>query len=157
MVFANDFKGKNDSEILNNAVHGRDSDGIVVITPRAVDGTRDYWLLDSAVLLALIYPEEEKYIVRLMDQIYAICDEYTWCLPAHQGKLEKNNNCKIDIPDLRLKSERDKWRNDTFCTFEESAGDMFVPCNAMQANRDEIVPDSVYDEVRRKWEMGEPG
>ena len=53
--------------------------------------------LDSSCLLALIYPEEEKYLERLMDQIYAICDEYTWCLPAHQGPLEVNNNVKIDL------------------------------------------------------------
>ena len=51
MVYANDFSGSNDSEILNNAVSGRDPDGIVVITPRRVDGSREHWLLDSAVLL----------------------------------------------------------------------------------------------------------
>ena len=53
--------------------------------------------LDCAALLSLIYPEEPKYFERLMDQIYAICDEYTWCLPAHQGELEPNNNVKIDL------------------------------------------------------------
>ena len=53
--------------------------------------------MDCSALLALIYPEEEKYLDRLMDQIYAICDEYTWCLPAHQGKLEPNNNVRIDL------------------------------------------------------------
>ncbi len=53
--------------------------------------------MDCSALLALIYPEEEKYLNRLMDQIYAICDEYTWCLPAHQGKLEENNNVRIDL------------------------------------------------------------
>ena len=51
MVYANKFTGRNDSEILNNAIQNRDADGIVVISPRQIDGTRDYWLLDSAVLL----------------------------------------------------------------------------------------------------------
>ena len=51
MVYANNFTGSNDSEILNNAVQNRDEDGIVVISPRKIDGTRDYWLLDSAILL----------------------------------------------------------------------------------------------------------
>jgi len=53
MVNANDFCGKNDSEILNNAVRGRDRDGIVIIPPRCRDteSERDFWLLDSAVLL----------------------------------------------------------------------------------------------------------
>ena len=53
--------------------------------------------LDSAAILSLVYPEEEKYFLRLMDEIYAICDEYTWCLPAHQGQIEKNDNCHIDL------------------------------------------------------------
>ena len=53
--------------------------------------------LDCSALLALIYPEEEKYLIRLMDQIYAICDEYTWCLPAHQGQLEQNDNRRVDL------------------------------------------------------------
>lgn len=53
--------------------------------------------MDTSALLALIYPEEEKYTVRLMDEIYAICDEYTWCLPAHQTALEINNNIHLDL------------------------------------------------------------
>lgn len=53
--------------------------------------------LEYSALLALIYPEEEKYINKVMDLIYAICDEYTWCLPAHQGQLEPNNNCRVDL------------------------------------------------------------
>jgi hypothetical protein len=51
MVNANDFTGRCDSEILNRAVAGRGPDGIVVIPPRTVDGTRDFWLLDEAVRL----------------------------------------------------------------------------------------------------------
>jgi len=51
MTIANNFTGANDSEILNNAVQNRGADGIVVISPRQIDKTRDYWLLDSAVLL----------------------------------------------------------------------------------------------------------
>ena len=53
--------------------------------------------LNASAFLSLIYPEEEKYLVRLMDQIYAICDEYSWCLPEHQGKLEQNDNKRVDI------------------------------------------------------------
>ena len=53
--------------------------------------------LEVAAMLALIYPDEQKYLDYTMDLIYALCDEYTWCLPAHQGKLEPNNNCRIDL------------------------------------------------------------
>lgn len=55
------------------------------------------YALEHTVPLALIYPEEEKYIDRIMDWVYALCDEYTWCLPAHQGQLEPNNNSRIDL------------------------------------------------------------
>ena len=53
--------------------------------------------MDCSALLSLIYPEEPKYLDRLMDEIYAICDEYTWALPAHQRILEVNNNKMIDL------------------------------------------------------------
>lgn len=53
MVDANQFKGTNDSEQLNNAVKGRGADGIVRIPPRQseTDPGRTFWLLDEAVLL----------------------------------------------------------------------------------------------------------
>ena len=53
--------------------------------------------MTTAALLALIYPEEEKYLDFLMDAIYTLCDAYTWCLPAHQPNGEVNNNCHIDL------------------------------------------------------------
>ncbi len=53
--------------------------------------------LEVIVPLALIYPEEDKYINTLMDIVYSICDEYTWCLPAHQGKLEVHDKTRIDL------------------------------------------------------------
>lgn len=52
---------------------------------------------NRAALLALIYPEEQEYLDVLMDSVYAICDEYSWCLPAHHGKLEVNDNARIDL------------------------------------------------------------
>ena len=35
--------------------------------------------LDASALLSLIYPENEEYFNRLMDEIFAICDEYFSC------------------------------------------------------------------------------
>ena len=51
----------------------------------------------NAALLALIYPDEPAYLDKLMDLLYSIMDEYTWCLPAHQGQLEPNNNGRCDL------------------------------------------------------------
>ncbi|MBR3691513.1 MAG: hypothetical protein IKL89_02280 [Clostridia bacterium] len=51
MVNASDFRGTCDSDILNAAIAARGADGVVVIPPRAVDGERDWWSLDRAILL----------------------------------------------------------------------------------------------------------
>ncbi|WP_438348795.1 heparinase II/III domain-containing protein [Paenibacillus sp. FA6] len=40
--------------------------------------------LDAFVFLSLL-DEDDKYISALEDVLWAICDEYTWCLPAHLG------------------------------------------------------------------------
>ncbi|MBO5879487.1 MAG: heparinase II/III family protein [Clostridia bacterium] len=71
-----------------------------------VDGNREIYQnsyfqnlegMTAAALMSLVYPEEEQYLNYLMDAIYAVCDEYTWCLPAHQPSFEENNNCHIDL------------------------------------------------------------
>ena len=62
MIFANDFKGKNDSEIINNAIRHRTGDGIVVIGERLsdIEPERTFWLLDEAILM----PENTTVILR---------------------------------------------------------------------------------------------
>ena len=53
------------------------------------------------------------------------------------------------IPDLRDKSIRDKWRNDTACTIPSVAGDMLLPTSV---NGTPEIPASIYEEVARRWE-----
>ena len=65
-----------------------------------------------------------------------------------------NGNTPQKVPNLRNPGERDACRNDTFCTFPEIAGDMYVPNNIRDA---EEVPDSVYEMVRDRWMKGLPG
>ena len=55
----------------------------------------------------------------------------------------------VEIPNLRLKEEREKWRNDTACTDPKVAGDMLLPVFS-KGNPD--IPDEVYAEVLEKWE-----
>jgi hypothetical protein len=54
-------------------------------------------MMNVLAIMCLIYPEREDCLVKLMDVIYAVCDEYTWCLPAHQTELGVNNNRHIDL------------------------------------------------------------
>ena len=58
--------------------------------------TRRGQLATSAVM-ALIYPEEEKYIDFLNDIIFAICDEYTWSVSAHHPDLDVYNKTHLDL------------------------------------------------------------
>ena len=54
-------------------------------------------MLVNSAILSLIYPEEDKYINFLNDIIFAICDEYTWSVPAHHPNLEVYDKTFIDL------------------------------------------------------------
>lgn len=60
-----------------------------------------YFLLRRALslsaLLSMIYPEDKQYLSRLEDVIFAICNEYTWCLPAHQPNGTEDITNHIDV------------------------------------------------------------
>lgn len=53
--------------------------------------------LNSSAILSLIYPEKEEYAVCLQDTINAICDEYTWVLPAHHKTFPATQYSNIDL------------------------------------------------------------
>ena len=54
-----------------------------------------------------------------------------------------------DIPNLRVKEERDVWRNDTACTDPNVAGDMLLPTNSKGTPEIDVA---VYDHVKYLWE-----
>lgn len=84
-----------------------------------------------------------------------VYDAVDMCIPGILGyRSIVQGNMPQHIPNLRNIEERDAYRSDTFCTFPESAGDMYVSNNI---HNDEKIPDEVFDEVRRRWEKGEPG
>jgi len=59
--------------------------------------------LSILAFLSLLGEEHDRYVQALEDTIWAICDEYTWCLPAHLGgnSLEvarlRQNRRSIDL------------------------------------------------------------
>ena len=55
----------------------------------------------------------------------------------------------MEVPDLRDKATRDRYRNDTACTDPAVAGDQLLPT---ARGGDPEVPDEVYDRVRKEWE-----
>jgi hypothetical protein len=54
----------------------------------------------------------------------------------------------MDIPNLRNKEEREKWRNDVACTDPSVAGDMLLPTK--RGGTPEI-DDAVYDRMKALW------
>ena len=54
----------------------------------------------------------------------------------------------LELPNLRDKAERDKWRHDTTCTDPKAAGDMLLP--AFSKGTPEI-PQEVYDRMAKLW------
>ena len=55
----------------------------------------------------------------------------------------------MEIPNLRNKEEREKWRNDVACTDPEKAGDMLLPTCKLGTPE---IPMEVYERVKSLWE-----
>lgn len=53
----------------------------------------------------------------------------------------------VEIPNLRDKKDRDRFRNDTTCTDPEVAGDMLIP---VYSKGNPEIPDEVYENVKKK-------
>ena len=63
-----------------------------------------------------------------------------------------NDSMSVAIPNLRNKEEREAYRNDTFCTFPDIAGDQYVSNNI---HNSDPIPDEVFEDVHRRWLAGE--
>lgn len=61
-----------------------------------------------------------------------------------------DGNARYDVPDLRNKADREKWRNDNRCTNPAIAhGSDLLPSSSYGFHDD--IPDSVYEMVRQLW------
>ena len=88
--------------------------------------------LASAALLGMIYPEEQHYLDEVHEVIWAICDEYSWVLPAHcKGTLE------WDLTHVDL------FNAETGFTLAEL-------CYVLEDRLDKLVLDRARAEVRRR-------
>ncbi len=79
--------------------------------------------------------------------IYEACDMFLPGMFAYFSVLDGGKPQRI--PDLRIKSERDKYRNDTRCTDPKLAGGMLIPSYS-KGNID--IPEEIYDSIRAKYE-----
>ncbi len=78
-------------------------------------------------------------------ELYEALDMFLPGMFAYFSVLEGNK--PLEIPDLRNKEERVKYRNDTRCTDPAVAGDMLIPSYS-KGNPD--IPDEVYEKLKAK-------
>lgn len=78
--------------------------------------------------------------------VYEALDMFLPGLFAYRSVLA--GGVSVEIPNLRDKSIRDAWRNDTACTDPEAAGDQLLP-NFSKGTPD--IPQSVYDRQAALW------
>lgn len=88
--------------------------------------------IEHVFILSLIYPEDDRFITKLQDAIFAICDEYTWCLPAHQGQRDKNDNSRVDL----------------FAS--ETAFHLAIMYTLLDGRLDPLIKDRIKVEVKRR-------
>lgn len=97
-----------------------------------------------------MYNFAEKLLGNEEADIIDVYEAMDMCLPgmfAYRSIL--NGGTPMEIPNLRDKTVREAWRNDTACTYAEAAGDMLWP--TMVTGTPKIEP-SVYETIRLKWE-----
>ena len=79
--------------------------------------------------------------------VYEAMDMFLPGMFAYRSVLK--GGIPMEIPNLRDKSVREQWRNDTSCTDPKVAGDMLLPTCVSGTPR---IGDEVYDAVKEKWE-----
>ena len=78
--------------------------------------------------------------------VYEALDMFLPGMFAYRSIL--NGGIPMDIPNLRDKAEREKWRNDTACTDKKTAGDMLLPTFSKGTPE---IDQSVYDRMLDSW------
>jgi len=80
--------------------------------------------------------------------VYEALDMFLPGLFAYRSVL--NGGIPMEIPNLRDKAVRDLYRNDIACTDPSVAGDQLIP---VFSKGNPEIPDAIYQEVKRKWEI----
>ena len=104
-------------------------------------GRSDFYSMYNFVEKLLGNPEADTI------DVYEALDMFLPGMFAYRSILD--GSVPKEIPNLRDKSIRDLWRNDTACTIPEKAGDMLQPTFSLGTPD---IDDSVYDRVRELWE-----
>ena len=104
-------------------------------------GGSDFYCMDHFVNKILGHKDAD-----IID-VYEALDMFLPGLLAYKSVLK--GGVPVEVPNLRLKSERDKYREDTFCTDKKAGKDMYVP----PFSKGEVeIPDEIYKLMYKKWQ-----
>ncbi|MBQ9773773.1 MAG: heparinase II/III family protein [Clostridia bacterium] len=88
--------------------------------------------LTAAAVLALTDPDEEAYLAYTQRMLWAICDEYSWALPAHTDGTLADDVGNVDLFNA------------------ETAMALAEICYALRERLDKVVYDRVTSEIERR-------
>ncbi|HZG13843.1 MAG TPA: heparinase II/III family protein [Candidatus Bathyarchaeia archaeon] len=116
--------------------------------------------LNTFAILAFLWPDEDVYLEALQNTIWSVCNEYTWCLPAHlldcpETEVTADRSYTLDKP-IQMACTIDLFAAETAFTFSEILsllGDALDPllCKRM---RDELYTRIFhpFHRTRYRWE-----
>ena len=103
-------------------------------------GGSDYWSMYHFV--EKILGNENADII----DVYEALDMGLCGLMAYRSIL--NGGVPVEIPNMRDKAVREKYRNDVACTDPDVAGEQLLPFYS-KGNPD--IDDCIYEEMKKKW------
>lgn len=102
--------------------------------------------LNTFAIMSLVEPTETAYLRELQETIWSICNEYTWCLPAH---LKNSPEMEIDPDaDLHQAIKTPRYTIDLFAA--ETAFALSEINNLMDHVLDPLIQKRVNQEVYRR-------
>ncbi|MBR4949668.1 MAG: Gfo/Idh/MocA family oxidoreductase [Clostridia bacterium] len=134
----NDFSGDYGNQKISQYIPERDHDDS---SDKFGHGGSDFYIMWHFVEKIKGNPKAD-----IID-VYEAMDMFLPGMFAYRSIL--NGSKVTEIPNLRDKAEREKWRNDTSCTDPKVAGDMLLPtCKTGTPD----IPDAIYDITKANWE-----
>jgi predicted dehydrogenase len=109
-------------------------------------GGSDFYATHFFIQRILGRPEGKEYSI----DVYAAVDMTNVGIMAYRSYL--NHGVPVKVPDFRIPSERDRYRDDHACTNPDIAGDQLLPVFGHEDLPE--VPPEEYEKIKRLWLEG---
>lgn len=103
-------------------------------------GGSDYWSMYH--FIEKLRGKEDADII----DVYEALDMGLCGIMAYRSILK--GGIPVEVPNMRDKAVREKYRNDVACTIPEVAGDQLIPS---YSKGEPEIDDAIFDELKRKW------